>query len=60
MKIVGYARVSTTTQDLLRQKELIKSFCNSNNYTLSEILEGAATYITQYNTDKSKQKYITT
>ena len=39
MKIVGYVRVSTTAQDLLRQKELIKSFCNSNNYTLSAILE---------------------
>ena len=36
------------------------SFCNSNNYTLSEIgISGAVTYITQYNTDKSKQKYIT-
>ena len=45
MKIVGYARVSTTAQDLLRQKELIKSFCNSNNYNLSAI------YITKYNTD---------
>ena len=49
-------------QDLLRQKELIKSFCNSNNYTISAILEddgisGTATYITQYNTyniDESK------
>ena len=39
MKIVGYVRVSTTAQDLLRQKELITNFCNSNNYTLSAILE---------------------
>ena len=39
MKIVGYARVSTTAQDLLRQKELITDFCKSNNYTLSAILE---------------------
>ena len=50
-------------QYLLRQKELIKSFYNSNNYTLSEILEddgilGAVTYITQYNTDEQAKIYV--
>lgn len=39
MKTIGYTRVSTTAQDLERQRELIKNFCKDNNYTLSAIIE---------------------
>lgn len=39
IKIIGYARVSTTKQDLSRQKLKIKEFCENNNYELSEIIE---------------------
>ncbi|MCD7942262.1 MAG: recombinase family protein [Bacteroides intestinalis] len=39
MKIIGYARVSTTKQDLSRQKLKIKEFCENNNYELTEIIE---------------------
>lgn len=39
MKIIGYARVSTTAQDLERQRELINDFCKKNNYNLSSIIE---------------------
>jgi len=38
-KIIGYARVSTTKQDLSRQKLKIKEFCENNNYELTEIIE---------------------
>ena len=38
-KIIGYARVSTTKQDLSRQKLKIKEFCENNNYELIEIIE---------------------
>ena len=36
IKIIGYARVSTTKQDLSRQKLKIKEFCENNNYELPE------------------------
>ena len=39
IKIIGYARVSTTKQDLSRQKLKIKEFCENNNYELIEIIE---------------------
>lgn len=39
VKIIGYARVSTTKQDLSRQKLKIKEFCENNNYELIEIIE---------------------
>ena len=39
MKIIGYARVSTTKQDLSRQVVKIKEFCESNNYELVKIIE---------------------
>lgn len=39
IKIIGYARVSTTKQDLSRQKLKIKEFCENNNYELTEIIE---------------------
>ena len=39
MRVIGYARVSTTKQDLSRQVVKIKEFCESNNYELIEIIE---------------------
>ena len=43
-KIIGYARVSTTKQDLSRQKLKIKEFCENNNYELIEIIEDFGIY----------------
>lgn len=39
MKAIGYARVSTTKQDLARQQVKIKDFCESKNYNLLQIIE---------------------
>ena len=38
IKIIGYARVSTTKQDLSRQKLKIKEFCENNNYELIDLV----------------------
>lgn len=44
-KVIGYARVSTETQDLKRQISLIKDFCNGCQYhyirTIDEKISGA-------------------
>lgn len=39
MKAIGYARVSTTKQDLARQQVKIKDFCESKDYELIQIIE---------------------
>ena len=39
MRAIGYARVSTTKQDLARQRCKITNFCRENNYELAFILE---------------------
>ena len=38
MRVIGYARVSTTNQDLERQKHNITSFCKSEGYELVELI----------------------
>ena len=37
MKAIGYIRVSTTRQDLERQKKLIEDYCIIKNYTIVDI-----------------------
>lgn len=39
MRAIGYARVSTTKQDLARQRDKITNFCGDNNYKLEFIIE---------------------
>lgn len=39
MKAIGYARVSTTKQDLARQRDKISNFCNDRGYELLTIIE---------------------
>ncbi|MEG2946669.1 MAG: recombinase family protein, partial [Bacteroidales bacterium] len=39
MKAIGYARVSTTKQDLARQQVKIKDFCENNGHDLLQIIE---------------------
>ena len=39
MKAIGYARVSTTKQDLARQRDKITNFCNDRRYELLTIIE---------------------
>ena len=39
MKAIGYARVSTTKQDLARQRDKITNFCNDRGYELLTIIE---------------------
>ena len=38
MRAIGYARVSTTKQDLARQRCKITNFCGENGYELEFIL----------------------
>ena len=39
MRAIGYARVSTTKQDLARQKCKITDFCAENGYELASFIE---------------------
>ena len=39
MRAIGYARVSTTKQDLARQRDKITNFCAENGYDLEFIIE---------------------
>ena len=39
MRAIGYARVSTTKQDLARQRDKITNFCADNGYELEFIIE---------------------
>lgn len=39
MKVIGYARVSTTNQDLVRQRTNIENFCKEQGYNLLYIIE---------------------
>lgn len=39
MNVIGYARVSTSKQELARQRDKIKNFCAEKNYNLIEIIE---------------------
>ena len=39
MRAIGYARVSTTKQDLARQRCKITNFCAENDYELQFIIE---------------------
>ena len=39
MRAIGYARVSTTKQDLARQRCKITNFCGENGYELEFIIE---------------------
>ena len=41
-RVLGYVRVSTNTQDLQRQKDLIAEYCTVNGYTLVGIEEDYA------------------
>ena len=61
MKAIGYIRVSTTRQDLERQKKLLKDYCIMKNYTIVDIYSDKQTgatsnregYIKLLRTDKS-------
>lgn len=39
MKVIGYSRVSTTKQELYRQRDKISKYCDESNYFLSRIIE---------------------
>lgn len=39
MRAIGYARVSTTKQDLARQRDKITNFCAENGYELASFIE---------------------
>lgn len=39
MKVIGYSRVSTTKQELYRQRDKISKYCEESNYFLSRIIE---------------------
>lgn len=39
MKVIGYSRVSTTKQELYRQRDKINKYCEESNYFLSRIIE---------------------
>ena len=39
MKVIGYARVSTTNQDLERQRMNIEKYCSEKQYELLQIIE---------------------
>ena len=39
MRAIGYARVSTTKQDLARQRDKITNFCAEKDYKLEFIIE---------------------
>ena len=39
MKVIGYSRVSTTKQELYRQRDKITKYCEENNYFLHHIIE---------------------
>ena len=39
MKVIGYSRVSTTKQELYRQRDKIKKYCDDNNFFLCDIIE---------------------
>lgn len=66
MKAIGYIRVSTTRQDLERQKKLLKDYCLMKNYTIVDIYSDKQTgatsnregYIKLLQTDKSKADII--
>lgn len=38
-RAIGYSRVSTEKQDLVRQEKLISEYCDSHNYILVDIIE---------------------
>lgn len=38
-RAIGYSRVSTEKQDLVRQEKLISEYCDSNDYILVDIIE---------------------
>ena len=66
MKAIGYIRVSTTRQDLERQKKLIEDYCIIKNYTIVDIYSDKQTgatsnregYIKLLNTSKSMADVI--
>lgn len=41
-KVIGYIRVSTSNQDLQRQRILIQNYCDKNGYTLTRTFEDFA------------------
>lgn len=41
-KVIGYIRVSTSNQDLQRQRILIQNYCDKNGYTLTHTFEDFA------------------
>lgn len=41
-KVIGYIRVSTSNQDLQRQRNLIQKYCDKNGYTLTRTFEDFA------------------
>ena len=39
MKVIGYSRVSTTKQELYRQRDKISKFCDEKHFFLNRIIE---------------------
>ena len=66
MKAIGYIRVSTTRQDLERQKKLIEDYCIMKNYSIVDIFSDKQTgatsnregYIKLLSTNKSMADVI--
>lgn len=66
MKAIGYIRVSTTRQDLERQKKLIEDYCIIKNYEIVDIFSDKQTgatsnregYIKLLRTDKTTADII--
>lgn len=56
MKAIGYARVSTTKQDLARQQVKIKEYCESNGHELIQLIEDFG--ISGANSDRDGYKKI--
>lgn len=38
MKVIGYSRVSTTKQELYRQRDKISKFCDEKHFFLNRII----------------------
>jgi len=59
MKAIGYIRVSTTNQDVLRQTEKFRNYCKDNGYTnISEIIDFGKTSAS-FERDGFKATYLT-
>ena len=56
-RIVGYARVSTETQDITRQIEMIKDCCRVRNYNLIKIIQEKISGAQRYSEDLTLEEF---